>query len=120
MKLTHKFATNIPDSIKEGVLYISIEYGTAIHKCCCGCGGEVVTPLSPAGWQLIFNGETVSLSPSIGNWGLPCKSHYWITNNEIKWAPKWSKKRIELNRYRDELDRKKHHKKKGFPFFGKS
>ncbi|MFC4855982.1 DUF6527 family protein [Actinophytocola glycyrrhizae] len=24
-----------------------------------------------------FNGETVSLSPSIGNWSFPCRSHYY-------------------------------------------
>lgn len=116
MKLKHKFVTTIPEVIEDGVLYISIKYSTAIHKCCCGCGSEVVTPLSPTGWQLIFNGETVSLSPSIGNWSLPCQSHYWITDNEVKWAPKWSKERIELVRYRDGKDTKKHYKKR---FFGR-
>lgn len=95
MKLTHKFVKTIPGLIEDGVLYISIEYATAIHKCCCGCGKEVVTPFSPTDWELIFNGKTVSLSPSIGNWGLDCQSHYWITDNEVKWAPKWSKKRVE-------------------------
>jgi len=34
----------------------------------------VVTPLSPTGWSLIFDGETVSLYPSIGNWNFPCRS----------------------------------------------
>ena len=35
----------IPEHIEEGVLYISELYRTAVHKCCCGCGQEVVTPL---------------------------------------------------------------------------
>jgi hypothetical protein len=82
-KLLHQFVEVIPDKINEGVLYISIQYCTAIHKCVCGCGNEVVTPLSPSDWKLTFNGETVSLSPSIGNWNFPCRSHYYITNSEI-------------------------------------
>jgi hypothetical protein len=91
-KITHKFITNIPDKVEEGILYISMEYATAIHKCACGCGNEVVTPFSPIDWQVSYNGKTVSLSPSIGNWNFPCKSHYWITNNYIEWVPQWSKK----------------------------
>ncbi len=111
MKLKHKFVKSIPDSLKDGILYISIEYATAIHKCCCGCGSEVVTPFSPTDWELIFNGKTVSLSPSIGNWSLPCQSHYWITNNEVKWAPKWSKGKIKLNNSKDKLRKKNYYKK---------
>jgi hypothetical protein len=52
-------------------------------KCACGCGKEVVTPLSATDWKLIFDGKTVSLDPSIGNWGFPCRSHYWVRNNRM-------------------------------------
>jgi len=45
MNITHKFVEFIPEKIEEGVLYISIQYCTAIHNCVCGCGNEVVTPL---------------------------------------------------------------------------
>ena len=82
--MQHKFVEFIPDVIEEGVLYISIEYCTAIHKCVCGCGNEVVTPLSPTDWELTFNGKTVSLDPSIGNWSFKCQSHYWIAKNSIR------------------------------------
>ena len=54
MKIAHRFVEFIPDQIEEGILYISIEYCTAIHKCICGCGNEVVTPLSPTDWELEF------------------------------------------------------------------
>ncbi len=81
--ITHKFVELIPDHLDDKVLYISIEHCVAIHKCACGCGKEVVTPISPDGWQLVFDGETVSLSPSIGNWNLKCRSHYWIRKNYI-------------------------------------
>ncbi len=79
--LIHKFTEHIPEKLEDEILYISIKHSVAIHKCACGCGKEVVTPISPNGWKLIFNGESVSLSPSIGNWNLECKSHYFIRNN---------------------------------------
>jgi len=65
--LTHEFVEFIPDVLKDGTLCVSMEYATVVHKCCCGCGKEVVTPLSPTDWNLIFNGKTISLDPSIGN-----------------------------------------------------
>jgi len=90
--MKHKFVDFIPDNLEERVVYISLEYGIVVHKCCCGCGHEVVTPLSPMGWKLTFDGETISLSPSIGSWSLACKSHYWIRNNKVEWAKQWSKR----------------------------
>jgi hypothetical protein len=99
--LAYEFVEFIPDELKELTLYISITYCTAVHKCCCGCGREVVTPLSPTAWQLIFDGKTVSLYPSIGSWNLPCQSHYFITKNKVVWAPKWTKKQIARGRARE-------------------
>lgn len=99
--LEHEFVEFIPEDLKERTLYISKKYGTAVHKCCCGCGREVVTPLSPVGWQLTFDGKAVSLYPSIGNWRLPCQSHYFITKNKVVWAPQWSKEQIALGNERE-------------------
>lgn len=93
-----EFVEFIPDDVKEGVLYISIRYSTATHRCPSGCGEIVVTPIKPTDWSLIWNGESVSLYPSIGNWSLPCKSHYWIRENKIVWARKWDTSEIELGR----------------------
>ncbi|MDD2267709.1 DUF6527 family protein [Sulfuricurvum sp.] len=92
--MNHKFVTTIPAAIEEQTLYISIEYKTAIHLCACGCGCEVVTPLSPSGWKMTYNGAVVSLHPSIGNWSLPCKSHYFIINDAIKWANAFDEEQI--------------------------
>jgi hypothetical protein len=86
--LVHEFVEYIPDELKEGTIYISTTYGTAVHKCCCGCENKVVTPLSPKDWKLIFDGETISLYPSIGNWNFPCRSHYWIRDGRVVWANK--------------------------------
>lgn len=99
--LAYEFVEFIPDDLREQTLYISIAYCTAVHKCCCGCGREVVTPLSPTAWKLIFDGKTVSLYPSIGSWNLPCQSHYFITKNKVAWAPKWTKEQITRGRARE-------------------
>ena len=58
----------------------------------CGCGKEVVTPIRPNKWTLSFDGESVSLSPSIGSWSLECQSHYFIRKNRIRWVPPWQPK----------------------------
>ena len=110
--LQHKFVELIPEILEDGFLYISLEYCTAIHKCVCGCGNEVVTPISPTDWQLSFNGETVSLAPSIGNWGFECQSHYWIVNNKIKYSRVWSKEEIESGKKTDIKRKRKFFSKK--------
>lgn len=96
--LAHEFVEYIPETLKERTLYISEMHGTAVHKCCCGCGREVVTPLSPTGWQLTTDGNSVSLYPSIGSWSLPCQSHYFVTRNRVIWAPQWTKEQIAMGR----------------------
>lgn len=99
--LKHQFVTSVPENPEEGVLYVSLPYRTAIHKCCCGCGHEVATPFSPTDWKLTFDGVSISLCPSIGNWSLPCRSHYWIESGKIEWAEDWSDERIALGRAHD-------------------
>ena len=106
--LRHKFVEFVPEEIIDGVLYISVEYCTATHKCVCGCGNEVVTPLSPTDWRLTFDGETVSLHPSIGNWNFECQSHYWVTGNRIKHAGRWTRKEVERGRQIDSELKREH------------
>lgn len=79
----------MPSTLEQGVLYVSMRYATVIHLCACGCGEKVVTPLSPSDWSLAFDGETISLSPSIGNWDFPCRSHYWIKRSQAIYAESW-------------------------------
>ena len=79
---------------------MSATYSTAAHLCCCGCGKEVVTPLSRAQWVLTFDGH-VSLRPSIGNWTLPCRSHYVIDRRRVRWARSFSDAAIRSNREDD-------------------
>ena len=109
MNVQHRFVEFIPDELEDGILYISLQYCTAIHKCVCGCGNEVVTPISPTDWHLTFDGKTISLHPSIGNWNFDCKSHYWITNSKVRFASKWGD-------YENKKSNKKNSRKKK-PFF---
>lgn len=106
-----EFVEFIPDPLEEGVLYVSIPYATATHKCACGCGEIVVTPIRPTDWTLTWNGETVTLNPSIGNWGAPCQSHYWIVDNRIVWARKWTASQIAAGRLRDKRAKARYYSK---------
>ncbi len=73
--------------MEEGILYICIQCNVADHLCPCGCGEEVITMFhAQRGWTLTYDGQHVSLNPSIGNWSFPCSSHYWITENKVVWC----------------------------------
>lgn len=104
IKFSHQFVQHIPEKIEPGILYISLEFKTIIHSCACGCGNEIVTQISPDKWTFIFNGESVSLNPSIGNWSLPCQSHYWIKNSQVKWASKFTDYEIGQVKNQDKED----------------
>lgn len=83
--VSHRFVDLVPDRLEDGILYICIPYETAVHLCLCGCRNEVVTPFHPRQWSVTFDGYSVSLAPSIGNWSFACRSHYWIKNNLVVW-----------------------------------
>jgi hypothetical protein len=85
-RVTFEFVDLLPPVLAEGVVYISLEHRTVVHNCASGCGQRVILGLSPAQWSLTFDGETISLNPSIGTGSLPCNSHYWIRNNQVIWA----------------------------------
>jgi hypothetical protein len=103
-RIEPRFVEFIPDTLEDGFLYISQTHGTAIHKCCCGCGEEVVTPLGPAKWRLVRSRGTVTLIPSIGNWNYACQAHYWIRRNKVEWAPTFTREEILLVQARDKAD----------------
>lgn len=99
-RVTPQFVTSFPHELEPGVLYVSTIFSTTAHACACGCGREVIAPLSPAQWVLTFDG-TVSLRPSIGNWGLPCRSHYFIDHGTFRWASEFSAIEVRRNRESD-------------------
>lgn len=96
--IAFEFVDAIPERVQEGILYVSTRHRVAVHACCCGCQSEIITPISPVKWSLTFDGKSISLSPSIGNWGIPCESHYWIDKGLVRWAERWSQEEIQQGR----------------------
>jgi len=92
----------IPKNLEEGVLYISKKFRTASHRCFCGCGTKIVTPLRETEFELLERRGLFSLNPSIGHWNHPCQSHYWIRDNRVVWANAMSRAEIQLGRARDQ------------------
>ena len=81
VKIDPVFVEFIPEKLEQDKLYISKEYATASHLCLCGCESLIVTPIGENWWNLIERGDKVTLSPSIGNYYLPCDTHYIIVDN---------------------------------------
>lgn len=104
-RVTFEFVELMPAELQYGVVYLSMPFATASHLCLCGCGEKVVTPFSPTDWKLTFDGESISISPSIGNWDFACRSHYWISSNTVHWAPAWSREQVLEARQREEADK---------------
>lgn len=89
-ELRPKYVDFIPSvaDMKEGVLYISKVFKTTAHLCACGCGNEVVLPYGRRDgmfWTLTERLSGVTMRPSVGSFNLPCKSHYYITDNKVEW-----------------------------------
>ena len=78
--------SRVNDDLEPDKLYISLDCKVVIHLCACGCGEKVVLPIDPEGWRITYDGESVTLHPSIGNFQFPCRSHYWIKRNKLVWA----------------------------------
>jgi hypothetical protein len=107
--LEHRFVRNVPRELDPGMLYISMDYATAVHSCCCGCGDRVVTPFTPTDWRMTFDGESISLHPSVGNWNQKCQSHYVIQRSRVLEAGPWSTSQVEAERRRDKKAKATHY-----------
>jgi len=88
----------VPKELEAGILYVATEFDVAVHLCACGCGTKVTTPLGPAEWRVTDSSSGPTVMPSIGNWQLPCRSHYLITSGTVRWAGQWSDERINAGR----------------------
>lgn len=84
MVLKPEFVETMPSIIEDGILYVSLKYKVAIHNCICGCKEKTVTPFSNGGWTITIKENLVTLRPSIGNYQFPCRSHYYITDNNVQ------------------------------------
>lgn len=97
------FTDVIPTDLEPGHIYVSIPYGSVLHLCCCGCGEKVSTPLDPAQWRVTYDGQSISLHPSVGSHSLECRSHYWIDHNRVVWSSEWSADRAARAREVDNV-----------------
>lgn len=104
-RLEGRSVETMPTTLEPGVLYVSEAYGTAAHLCACGCGSKIRTPLGPTEWTIDGIGEKVTVTPSVGNWQKPCRSHYLIEGGEIVWCREWSEASIQRGRKSEEARR---------------
>lgn len=110
MRVELEYVHYMPKQLVPGVLYVSREYKTAAHLCPCGCGNKIRTPLTPTEWQLTVSKLGPSLTPSVGNWQLECRSHYWIKDGEILWSNQWTDDQILRGRRSEETRRQAYYR----------
>ena len=58
-------------------------------------------PTLPAQWSFTYDGDSISVRPSVGNWSFACKSHYVINKGHVRWARGFFSDEIARNRARD-------------------
>lgn len=108
-RFKHEVVDSIPEKLQSNILYVTVDGDVAGHLCACGCGREVITPLSPTDWSITFDRRGTTLFPSIGNWAFPCRSHYFIQNGTAVWARDMSAKAIERGRHQDRVRKQRYY-----------
>lgn len=114
-RLVLELVEDMPTEILSGILYVSNEYEIACHRCVCGCGSLVFTPLGPSEWRFSNDNGKPSLKPSIGNWALPCRSHYWISKGRVTWAGACTDDQVRLGREAEAERRNEYYATKSVP-----
>jgi hypothetical protein len=109
-RFKHELADSFPEKLQAGILYVAKDGDVAGHLCACGCGREVITPLSSTDWSIAVDRLGATLDPSIGNWAFPCRSHYIISDGEVVWAGEMSAKSIARGRQRDKSRKQTYYK----------
>jgi len=110
-RFRHEVVAALPEALRPLTLYITTDGDVAGHLCACGCGREVITPLSPTDWSISFGRQGATLMPSIGNWAFPCRSHYFIENGAIWWAGDMSDRAIARGRVRDKASKQQYYER---------
>lgn len=109
VRVRHQTVESIPEKLQANILYVTTEGDVAGHLCACGCGREVITPLSPTDWSLTFDRRGPTLSPSIGNWAFPCRSHYFVRDGSVVWAYAMSDEVIARGRRWDKARKQRYY-----------
>jgi hypothetical protein len=89
-EITCTFVDSAPERLRPGTMYISTKYRAIVHLCLCGCLEKVVLNLDSDSnsWSFTYDGRSISIAPSVGNIGLPCRSHYIVRRNRVRWLPR--------------------------------
>lgn len=99
-----KFVELMPKVLESGILYVSTTYLLMVHLCACGCKEKVVLPIHPKQWRFTYNGDDVTVRPSVGNIETACNSHYWIINGDVEWSTDISSTEAARKRTRDQQE----------------
>jgi len=83
----------LPSTVDERIVYVSDEYELAVLKCACGCG-HTVTLLLGDGHRVRDVDGFADISPSIGVWDAPCRSHFLIRQGRVVWSEDFSDSEI--------------------------
>lgn len=86
-EITYTFVDSAPATLEPAKIYISTRYRAIIHLCLCGCGEKILLNLDPDAWSFTFDGRSISIHDSVGNVGIPCRSHYIVRKNRVAWLP---------------------------------
>lgn len=72
--------------MEDGVVYHTEEFELAGMLCACGCGHRI-TLLVPDSHQVLNDDGYATVSPSVGVFDAPCRSHFFIHAGEVEWLP---------------------------------
>lgn len=86
MKYRYRLVERIPAQMQEGVVYHTEEFELAGLLCACGCGHRI-TLLVPDSHQVLNVGGYATITPSVGVFDAPCKSHFIISAGDVSWLP---------------------------------
>jgi hypothetical protein len=111
------YVESFPKTLEDGILYVSRQFSSACHRCCCGCGTKIVTPLRSTEYRLTDVRGQLSLYPSVGNWNHPCRSHYVIRNGKVIRAGAMGEAEIEEGRERDEAEKRAYYSQPAASWF---
>lgn len=103
---------SFPAQPLPGVLYWSREFEMCGHLCACGCGDFIQLPVGPVDYAITIGPKGPTLRPSVGNWDV-CDNHYYITDGEVQWMPKWSPAQIAAGRAAEDARRDAYYRSTG-------
>ena len=110
-----RFVESIPPGRPPaGEFLISIKYGMGVLRCPCGCGNTMDVNIEPHRWSIKWDGEHISVCPSISSDWMGCRSHYWVRRNRIVWGYPISRTAEEKKEKEEAKARERIYKPKSF------